>query len=344
MVKLPLLAAISASLLALAAGPALAKDKLVVDMWGGNWRDGANQAIAKEFTRRTGMPVEFITGGTIDRLTKAKLNKGHPESDITITTSYVGYLYSSDGLFEKLDMSKLPNAKKVFPAAIRSPYEIGLYSYVYTPAFRTDLMPKGYAINSWRDLWSPALKDKLGLSGFDPSHMFIVAAKLAGGSPTNWKVGIPLLEKLKPNVKAFYQSDATSQDLIRSGETPVQVLLSINAYHLISQNVPITIAIPKEGAVVNIDAIGIEHGTKHLAAAYQFINVALDAAVQAKLCDIYRCGPMNMHAKLDPKLAKMPGVFTTPDQWKTQAIVVDDETRAKLLPVWKDWFTEHMMH
>ncbi|MGH7153647.1 MAG: extracellular solute-binding protein, partial [Acetobacteraceae bacterium] len=124
----------------------------------------------------------------------------------------------------------------------------------------------------------------------------------------------------------------------------VQVLLSINAYHLISQAVPITIAIPKEGAVVNIDAIGIEHGTKHLAAAYQFINVALDAAVQAKLCDIYRCGPVNKNAKIDPDLAKMPGVFTTPEQWQSEAILVDDETRAKLLPVWKDWFTENMMH
>ncbi len=344
MTKRTLLAVVAALLLALAAKPVLAKEPLIVDMWGGNWRDGANQAIASEFTRRTGIPVKFITGGTIDRLTKAKLDKGHPESDVTITTSHVGYLYSSAGLFEKLDMSKIPNAGQLFPPAIRSPYEIALYSYVYTPAFRTDLMPKGYSITSWHDLWSPALKDKIGLSGFDPSHMFIVAARLAGGDAENWKVGIPLLEALKPNVKAFYQSDATSQDLIRTGETPVQVLLSINAYHLISEGVPITIAVPKEGAVVNFDAIGIERGTRHLAAAYEFINVALDAKVQAKLCDIYRCGPMNMHATLDPKLASMPGVFTTPEQWQTEAIVVSDETRARLLPVWKDWFTEHMMH
>ncbi|HZS83945.1 MAG TPA: ABC transporter substrate-binding protein [Stellaceae bacterium] len=334
----------AAALLAVAAVPARAQDKLVVDIWGGNWRDGANEAIAKEFTKRTGMPVEFITGGTIDRLTKAKINKGHPESDVTITTSHVGYLYFSDGLFEKLDMSKIPNAKDLFPVAIRSPYTIGLYSYVYTPAFRTDLMPKGYKITSWRDLWAPEVKGKLGLPDFDPSHIIIVSAILSGGSAANWKVGIPLLEKLKPNIKTFYQSDATSQDLMKSGETPVQVLLSINGFHQISQGIPITIAIPKEGAVVGIDAIGITQGTKHSAAAHEFINVALDAAVQAKLCDLYRCGPMNMHAKIDPALAKLPGVFTTPEQWKSEAIVVDDETRAKLLPVWKDWFTENMMH
>ena len=207
------LAATAVAAIGLAASPLHAQDKLVVDIWGGNFRDGANEAIAKEFTKRTGMPVEFITGGTLDRLTKAKVNKGHPESDITFTTSHVGYLYLTAGLFEKLDMSKLPNAKELFPVAIRSPYHIGLYSYVYTPAFRTDLMPAGYDIKSWRDLWAPEVKGKLGLPDFDPSHIIVVAAFLSGGSAQNWKVGIPLLEKLKPNIKAFYQSDATSQDL-----------------------------------------------------------------------------------------------------------------------------------
>ncbi|MBW0004647.1 MAG: extracellular solute-binding protein [Hyphomicrobiales bacterium] len=319
------------------------QDKLVVDIWGGNFRDGANEAIAKEFTKRTGMQVEFITGGTIDRLTKAKINRDHPESDVTVTTSHVGALYVTEGLFEKLDMAKLPNAKDLFPVAIRSPYHIGLYSYVYTPAFRTDLMPAGYDIKSWKDLWASEVKGKLGLPDFDPSHIIIAAALLAGANAENWKVGIPLLEQLKPSIKAFYQSDATSQDLMKSGETPVQVLLSINAFHQMQQGIPIKIAIPKEGAVVGIDAIGIVHGTKHLDAAYQYLNVALDPEVQAKLCGIYRCGAMNEKAKLDPELAKLPGVFTTPEQWKTQAIVVDDATRAKLLPVWKDWFTENMM-
>jgi putative spermidine/putrescine transport system substrate-binding protein len=319
-----------------------AQEKLVVSIWGGNFRDGADQAIATEFTKRTGMQVAFITGGTMDRLTRAKVNKGHPESDITLTTSHVGYLYLSDGLFEKLDLTKLANARDLFPVAMRSAYHIGLYSYVYTPAFRTDLMPAGFRITSWRDLWGPDVRGRLGLPDFDPSHIIIAAALLSGGDAQNWQKGIPLLEQLKPSIKAFYQSDATSQDLIRTGETPVQVLLSINAFHLMAQNIPITMTIPKEGAVVGIDAIGINTGTKHLAAAYEFVNTALDPLVQKQLCELYRCGPMNMKTKLDPELAKMPGVFTTPEQWRTQAIVVDDAVRARLLPEWKDWFTENM--
>ena len=80
--------------------PAGAQDKLVVSIWGGSWRDLVAETVAKKFTKRTGVTVEFVTGGTIDRLNKAKLAKGNPESDITFTTSHVGWLYANDGLFE----------------------------------------------------------------------------------------------------------------------------------------------------------------------------------------------------------------------------------------------------
>src|SRR3984957_12442054 len=84
------------------AVPAQAQDKLVVSIWGGSWRDLVADTVAKKFTAETGVPVEFITGGTIDRLNKAKLAKGNPESDVTFTTSHVGWLHPGRGLFEQL--------------------------------------------------------------------------------------------------------------------------------------------------------------------------------------------------------------------------------------------------
>lgn len=333
---------LAAAILLAGTGLASAQDKLVVSIWGGNWRDGAQEAIATEFTKRTGIEVQFITGGTMDRLTKAKLSAGAPEADITMTTSHVASMYAGDNLFEKLDTSKIPNLKDAYPVAQRSPYAIGLYSYVYAPAFRTDLMPADYTINSWKDLWSDQLKDKLGLPDFDPSHIIIAAAKLSGAKDvSDWKVGIPMLEQLKPNIKAFYQSDATSQELMKTGETPVQVLLSINAYHQMSQGIPIKLVIPEEGGVVGIDAIGISAGTKMLDAAYEFVNTALDPQVQEKLCGLYKCSPMSAKAHVSDELAALPGIFTSDEQLEKQ-IIVDDATRAKLLPEWKSWFTENM--
>ena len=117
------LTVLSASLLATVS--ASAADKLVVSTWGGSFRDLIDQAIGREFTKQTGVEVEYVTGGTIDRLNKAKL-AGTAESDLTFTTSHVGWLYANDGLFEDLDMAKIPNAKNLVHQAHLSPNHIGV--------------------------------------------------------------------------------------------------------------------------------------------------------------------------------------------------------------------------
>ena len=326
-----------------AALPASAQEKLVISTWGGNWKAGV-EIIGKEFTKRTGVEVEYITGGTLDRLAKAKVARDNPESDLINTTAHVGYLYHSDGLMEKLDWSKIPNADKLYPMAKRSDYTVADYVYVYTPAFRTDLMPKGFKINSWEDLWSPEVAGKLGLPDFDPSHIIIAATRLAGVKPEEWDKVKPKLLELKKNIKAFYQSDATSQNLMRTGETPVQVLLNINGYHLEKLGMPVEIDVPKEGAVAGTDVWGINAGSKKKELALQFLNIALEPAMLAQLCNFHKCSPMTAEAKLDPAIASLPGIFTSQEAIEKGTIVLEDKTYATLLPQWKAWFTENMMH
>jgi putative spermidine/putrescine transport system substrate-binding protein len=245
------------------------------------------------------------------------------------------------GLLEELDMSKLPNAKDLFPEAIRSPYHLGLYTYVYTPAFRSDLLPEGFRIDTWEKLWSPELENMIGLPGFDASHIITVAAILSGGDAANWEIGIPKLEALKPNIRMIYGSDTQSQEALKNGETPVQVLLSINGFHIKEQGVPLQVEIPKEGAVVGIDSICINKGTDMREAAHIFANIALDAQVQKELVEFYKAGPVNSKTVLDPEIASIPGVMTTPQQWE-QAILIDDKVRAEHHSEWIVWFTENM--
>ncbi len=160
--------------------PAQAQDKLVISIWGGSWRDLIAETVAKKFTADTGVPVEFITGGTIDRLNKEKLAKGNPESDITFTTSHVGWLYANDGLFEQLDLSKIPNAANLADEARISPFHLGAWAYVYTIGYRADLLGE-FKFESWNDLWKPEMKGKIAGPDFDPSHIIAVAAMLSGG-------------------------------------------------------------------------------------------------------------------------------------------------------------------
>ena len=183
----------------------------------------------------------------------------------------------------------------------------------------------------------------LALPDFDPSHIITAAAVLSGGGAENWEVGKDRLLALKPNIKAFYTNDASSQQMMSSGESPVQVLLSGNAFHQIDQGVPIKLVIPKEGAIVGIDAIGIMKGTKHLDWAYKFINSAFDPESQAFVTGFKKLGPMNPATKIDPAIAALPGVFTTAQQWSDDALIIDHKLRAEKLGEWKQWFAENMI-
>jgi putative spermidine/putrescine transport system substrate-binding protein len=326
------------------AAPTSAAEKLIISSWGGSWKDLITETAGKKFTAETGVEVEFITGGTIDRLNKAKLAKGDPESDITFTTAHVGWLYANDGLYETLDVAKIPNAANLVAQAKISPYHVGCWSYVYTIGYRPDLLPAGITFDSWADLWKPELKGKVAAPDFDASHLIAVAAKLEGADPANWDKGQTLLKALKPNFKSFYSDDAGSQQLMQSGEAPVQVMLSMNAYYLQSQGVNVKLAIPKEGAVLGVDTVGIMKGSKKTELAYKFINALLDPDVQTQIATLKKGSPVVTNAKLDDATAKLPGVFTTGDQWDKEALVIDSKLRAEKTGEWRKWFTENVIN
>lgn len=335
--------ALGALMASLVLQPAQAQEKLVVSTWGGSFRDLIAETIAKKFTAETGAEVQYITGGTIDRLNRARLAKGAPESDITFTTSHVGWLYANDGLFEELDLSKIPNAANLVEQAKISPSHIGAWAYVYTIGYRPDLLPKGAKIESWADLWKPEFKGMLSSPDFDPSHIMVVSAMLAGGDAATWEKGQEKLRELKPNFKAFYTNDANSQQLLSTGETPVQVLLSMNAYHMQSQGVDVKLAIPKEGAVLGVDTMGITTGTDKEDLAYKFINAALDPEVQAQIAEIKKGIPVVSNVTLPEELASLPGIFSSPEQWTSESLIIPHELRAEKTAEWRQWFSENMI-
>jgi putative spermidine/putrescine transport system substrate-binding protein len=326
-----------------AGNAALAQDALVVSTWGGSFRDLIDESIGSEFTRQTGVPVKYVTGGTIDRLNKARL-ASRPESDITFTTSHVGWLYVSSNLFEALDSRKIPNFSHLVERARISPYHIGSWAYVYSIGYRPDLLPANTRFESWNDLWNPSLKGRISIPDFDPSHVIAVSALLSVGDAKTWEKGQEKLKALKPNIKAFYTNDANAQQLIATGETPVQVILSMNAYHMAGQGVPIKVAQPKEGAVLGVDTMGIMKGSTKVDLAHRFMNIALSPEVQSKIVAMKKASPVIDNARISPEDARLVGIFSTKEQWDTQAIVIDDKLRAEKTAEWRKWFTENIMH
>ena len=85
-------------------------------------------------------------------------------------------------------------------------------------------------------------------------------------------------------------------------------------------------------------------GTKNAELAYKFINILLDPAVQAEIANLKKGSPVVLDAKVDADIAKLPGVFTTADQWNKQAIIIDHKLRAEKTAEWRKWFTENIIN
>lgn len=340
--RLTVTAALALLALALVVAPVRAQSPLVVSVWGGNWKDTVEKVIGKAFTAKTGIPVEYEVGGTIDRLAKARVAKGSPLVDLNFTTTHVARLYISDGLYEKLDMAKLPHAKEIAREAIRSDFHVGSWAYVYTIVYRPDLVKED--ITKWADLWKPSLKGKIAMPDFDPSHIITIAALMEGGNEVTWQKGEARLRQLKDSVAAFFSTDAQSQDLMKTGQGPVQVMLSVNAYHLQEQGITVKVVQPTDyPGVVGIDTMAVMAGSKKSDAAHQFINLALSREIQAELVKALRAGPVHPGAPVPAHLKNQPGIFLSAAEWKERGYIMNDDARAKNLPGWREWFTANIV-
>jgi putative spermidine/putrescine transport system substrate-binding protein len=58
-------------------------------------------------------------------------------------------------------------------------------------------------------------------------------------------------------------------------------MLSMNAYNMMAEGVDVKLAMPKEGAILGVDTIGINKGTRHSELA-QFINIALSLKYRSR--------------------------------------------------------------
>ena len=324
---------------------ACAQDReLIIISYGGQLQEPHRWLADRMEKRHPGLKIRLVPSESQDIVAQIKAAQGHSPYDAMPNDEPPHLIGIREGYITKRGDAALKNLAAVYPALIEKSQGYGVpatYSLVGI-AYNTALVKT--PPESWADLWKPEVKGKLASPDFDPSHLIVVSAMLSGGDAVSWERGQDKLKALKPNFKAFYTNDANSQQLIASGETPVQVILSMNAHYMKGQGVPVEIVIPKEGAVLGIDTIAIFKGSKKTDLAYKFINIMLDPAIQSEAAKLKKASPVVTNAKLDPEVAKLPGVFTTPEQWKTQAIIVDHKMRGEKTPEWRKWFAENIMN
>lgn len=282
--------------------------KLVISTWGYD-EDKLWENVFKPFEEENNVKIVLETGNNSERLTKLKTN---PNSNIDIV--YLAEAFAQegvkDGLFEKIDYSKVPNAEKLTDKA-KYLVEQG-YGPAYTlnrAAIAYDPAKTGMEIKSWKDLWKSELKEKVSIpditTTFGPSVVY--SAALKGGSDVKTDKGedaFKQLEALKPNLVKTYKKSSDLANMFSNDEIAAAVIADFAYPKVREANPNVKFVDPEEGAYLNFNTINIVKNSKNKELALKFINYALSKEVQTRTAKALGESPSNVEVKLTEEESK----------------------------------------
>lgn len=161
---------------------------LRVFIYSGAWEKTFRTSFVPRFEELTGATV-IPDPGWWDSIPKLKASPpGQPAFDLVLTDATQGYPAIKEGLFQKIDMARIPNRAQVAASALdnwvyREGYGITFPESVMTLGYNKTLVP--FTPTSWGDLLRPELKGQLGLynSFYMSLYTFACMKVAAAGKP-----------------------------------------------------------------------------------------------------------------------------------------------------------------
>lgn len=336
-----------AALLLLCAGllPAGAQSQRTVNVY--NWSDYIDPTVLEDFTKETGIKVQYDTFDANETL-ETKLLAGKSGYDVVVPTAYFLERQIKAGVFQKLDKSKLPNLTNVWPEigkrlASYDPgnqyavnYMWGTTGIGYNVKAVKARLGEGAVIDSWDAVFKPEELAKLkdcGIHMLDsPDDILPAALQYLGLNPNSTdqkdlEKAADLMLKVRPSVRKFHSSEYLNA--LASGEICLVVGWSGDIKQSqkraaeAKNGVEIAYAIPKQGAQMWFDNLAIPKDAAHVEEAYAFINYLLKPEVAAKNSNLvsYANGNLASQKFIDKAVLGDKSVYP------------DDATMAKLYTV-----------
>lgn len=362
----------SGSLVALAFGAmtamSVAADR-VVNVY--NWSDYIDPAILEDFTKETGIKVKYDVFDSNDLL-ETKLLAGKTGYDVVVpSANFLGRQISA-GVFVKLDKSKLPNLKHVWPdvAERLSAFDPGNQ---YAVNYMWGTTGIGYNVNkikermpdapldSWSLVFDPAIISKFkdcGVMFLDaPDEVIPAALNYLGKNPNSrtpedYAAAEELLKKVRPFVKKFHSSEYINA--LANGDACLVIGWSGDIKQAASRaeeksktqkdpkkKVEVGYIIPKEGAGTFYDNLTIPKDAKNIDEAYAFIDYLLRPEVIAKASNAisYANGNIDSQAFIDKAILEDRSVFPDESTMKklfTVLPITDQKVQREATRIWRD--------
>lgn len=270
-----------------------------------NWSDYIDPQVLEDFTKETGIKVQYDTFDANETL-ETKLLAGKSGYDVVVPTGYFLERQIKAGVFRKLDKSKLPNLVHAWPEIANrlAVYDLGnqyAVNYMWgttgigfnVKAARARL---GDAkIDSWDIVFKPENLAKFkdcGVHMLDSADDIMPAAlHYLGLNPNSTDAkdlerAADLVMKVRSSVRKFHSSEYLNA--LAGGEICLVVGWSGDIKQAQKRaaeakgGVEVGYAIPKEGAQMFFDNFAIPTDAAHVAEAHAFIDYMMKPEVAAR--------------------------------------------------------------
>jgi putrescine transport system substrate-binding protein len=295
---------VAASLALAMVAPAAAQNERVVNVY--NWSDYIDAKVLEDFTKETGIKVQYDTFDANETL-ETKLLAGKSGYDVVVPTAYFLERQIKGGVFQKLDKSKLKNLGNIWPDIAKrlSVYDSDnqfAVNYMWgttgigynVKAMRERLGPNG-KIDSWDIVFKPENLAKFrdcGIHMLDsaddivPAALHFLGLNPNSNDPKELEKAGELLMKIRSSVRKFHSSEYLNA--LASGEICLVVGWSGDIKQSqkraveAKNGIEIGYTIPKEGAQMFFDNLAIPKDAKHVDEALAFIDYLLRPEVAAR--------------------------------------------------------------
>lgn len=326
--RLTVAAALAVSALAALTSPARAEDLTVVS-WGGAYQKAQTEVYFEPFAKQSGIKVvqDSWDGGI--GILRSKVEAGAPTWDVVQVESDELQVGCDEGLFDKLDYARIGGKDAYLPSAV-NPCGVGAILYNFVLAYDGDKIKDGP--KSWADFFDlkrwpgkrslrkgpkTNLEIALMADGVAPKDVYAVLATPAGVDRAFRK-----LDQIKPSV-VWWEAGAQPPQLLASGEVAMASAYNgrIAAANEADKR---NFRMVWDGSLYTLDSWVILKGSKHVDAAYKFLDFAGQAQNQAKLPEHILYGVTDKQAASLIPASLLRELPTSPEHLQ-ESLHIDDQ-------------------
>ena len=304
---------LAAAAFAVVSGSAMARDLTVVS-WGGAYQDAQKKVFFEPFKAATQIElVDEAWDGGVGTL-RAKVQSGKTDWDVVQVESDELAVGCEEGLYQKLDWSKIGGKDAYIPDAVNE-CGVGAIFYDFVLGYDKDKLKD--APKSWVDFFDlTKYPGKRALRG-GPKTTLEIALMGDGVAPADvYKVlatpaGVDRAFKKLDTIKSeliFWKSGAQPPQLLASGEVALTSVYNgrIDAANRSDKR---NFGMVWNGALYTIDSWVILKGSANLGASYKFLDFVGKPEYEAKLPDSIAYGVPNKKANalIDPSRLSVLG-------------------------------------